>query len=269
MTERIIVMRHLQDVDDLSFKNDSPLLENETARVKIIAQEVSRRAIDLGVRQVSMVTSSKTRAMSTTCAVANHVSQRVSTYFRVDNRIREIDQGKYQLPHGYQPGDNFQPLRDAWSVFFNETFVENNLRYRFGDPVKHPDSSVKHPEIEGYFLEYGENQIEFSIRFYSFLSYFCKEFHNKPDILPLVVTHQSLVARIAETEHIMDQIKNGSMTRPELGTLPLLEWDAFQQLNNQEEMLVEFGGITSSDLSTVTEFTDILDSEVAHLKSLL
>ena len=268
MVERIMVMRHFKDQDNLFYENNSPVVEDELLRVKNIAAEIAYRATEDGFNSINLITSNKARAEMTTRAVANRVALFLPTTYEIDTRIRELDQGKYVLPGGYKPGDHFQPLQDAWGIFFKETFSEENILYRFGDPVSLEDGSFKYPQIAGAFEECGENQIEFSIRFYSFISDLCGRFGNSPEALPLVVTHQALAARIAELGHIMNKLKNNDIERPIPGSMPRLEWQAFQEIRDNTEMFIEFGGIATMGLSDAAKFVDILNSEVNHLRSL-
>ena len=268
MVERVMVMRHFRDQDNLFYENNSPVVEDELLRVESIAAEIAHHATENGFTSVHMITSNKARAEMTTKAVANRVALFLPATYEVDPRIRELDQGKYILPEGYKPSDYFQPLQDAWSIFFEETFSEENISCRFGDPLLLDNGNFKYPQIAGVFEKYGENQTEFSIRFYSFLSDLCTRFHDSPGVLPIIVTHQALAARISEVGYVMSKIKNGSLTRPIPGSMPKLEWEAFQEIKDNSEMFVEFGGIAMASLSDITEFTDILNSEGNHLRSL-
>lgn len=268
MTDRIILMRHFKDQDNLLFQNNSSLEADELKKAEVVASEISEIAINTGFQEVHFITSDKIRAESTSAVVAQKIPILLNVTCEVDSRIREIDQGSYLLPKEYKPGDHFQVLQDAWSIFFTETFTEGNLYYNFGDPIKLEDCGYKYPEIAEHFDKYGESQLDFSIRFYSFLSDLCKKYHNDSGTLPIVVTHQALVARFFEMGYIINKIKNHDLPQPNLGSIPLLEWNTFQELKNTDNMFIDFGRFKSMSLSEVTDFTVSLDEEIDYLKLL-
>lgn len=268
MTERVVLIRHFQDQDNLLYQNDSPIVENELPKARIAAVEISDSTKEMGFSQIHILASNKKRAEITAREVAREMGFVFPVTTEIDQRIREIDQGTYLLPEGYKPGDYYQPLQDAWKVFFKETFKEGNLWYRFGDPMSNEDGSYKHPELAGYFKKHGENQIEFSIRFYSFIVDLCQRFNNQKDILPIVVTHQALTARFAEITRIAEKVKSGTLTEVNPGKLPLLEWNQFEEVKDDKSMFIEFGGVATFPLTDLYDFVDTLNSEVEYLKSL-
>lgn len=262
MPERIMFMRHLQDQDNLFYQNNSPVLPHELNRAGDIAREIAINAKQAGFDHIHFITSSKSRAAMTANEISNRARLYVNTSLEYDERIRELDQGKYVLPKDYKPGDNFQPLKDAWLIFFDETFKSENLWYRFGNPVQ-TNNGLKYPELAKYFKEYGENQIEFSIRYYSFLSNLYQRFRDKSSVLPVIVTHQALTARFFELSHIAVTRKVVSR-----GSLPLMEWSAFQEIKDRDGLSLDYGGIANMDLATIGNLVETLDSEVNFLKIL-
>jgi len=267
MTETVVLIRHFQDQDNLFCFNDSPVVEAELPKARIASAEILTHAEKISYSYIYIFTSSKQRAETTAQEIAREINGNLQVVLRIDSRIREIDQGKYILPEGYKVGDYFQPLQDAWSAFFRETFEEGNLRYRFGDSLLNGDR-CKYPELVGHFSEFGENQIEFSIRFYSFLIDLCQKFKNQKNILPVVVTHQALTARFAELIKIAEKMKAGSLSNISPGTLPLLEWRQFEEIKGDRDIFIEFGGLTTLPLTLLYDLVDILISEVEFLKKL-
>lgn len=263
MVERVVFMRHLQDQDNLFFQNNSPVVDSELDRAGDVAREIVLEAEEAGIEHIHFITSSKARASMTAESIADRARQSLSVSIEHDERIRELDQGKYRLPDDYKPGDNFQVLKDAWLIFFDETFGRKNLWYRFGDPIKN-GTEYKYPELAKHFIEYGENQVEFSIRYYSFLSDFYKRFKSQEDVLPIVVTHQALATRFFELGHIATT--NQVVTQ---GNLPLMEWDAYQAIKGTtDELLLGYGGISRMSLEAISNLLGTLDSEVTYLRSL-
>lgn len=124
----------------------------------------------------------------------------------------------------------------------------------------------KYPNLAGQFISFGENQIEFSIRFYSFLIDLCSRFKGQEQILPIIVTHQAMTARFAEMVKIAEKVKSGIISHIEPGSLPLLEWQQFEEIKGDRDVFIELGGIATFPISDLYDFTDILRSEVEHLR---
>lgn len=264
MAERVVFMRHLQDQDNLFFKNNSPIIDSELDRVADISKEIATKAKGLGFTRIHLITSSKARAQITAERIAEGVEQCIEASIERDDRIRELDQGNYVLPEDYKPGDNFQVLRDAWLVFFEETFASKNLHYRFGDPAIQIDSTYKYPDLPRHFTKYGENQIEFSIRYYSFLSDLHHRFRDQAETLPIIVTHQALATRFLELSHI--SLSNQVVVQ---GTLPLMEWDAYQEIKNQPQGLnLGYGEASIVSLQTIDNLIQTFEPEIEMLKLL-
>lgn len=269
MTKEVVLVRHLRDEDNLLVGgNDAGLIETELPKARNTAVEISRRGKEKSYDQIFIFSSSKRRAETTAKEVAKELGKEFPVVIEIDRRIREIDQGDYILPPDYKPGDRFQILQDAWLVFFKETFGNGNLTYRFGDPLK-VNEGYKYPDLLGHFRSYGENQTEFSIRFYSFITDLCDRFKGKDKYLPVVVTHQAMTARFAEVIRIAEKVKSGEIIRIEPGTMPLLEWQQFEEINGHRDVFIEFGGVTTFSLSELYGFDDLLKFEIEHLKSLI
>lgn len=269
MTKEVILMRHLQDEDNLLVGgNDAGLMEAELPKARHTAVEILKRSKESNFEQIFIFSSSKKRAELTAREVGKELGNEFPVVIEVDSRIREIDQGDYILPAGYKPGDRFQVLQDAWLNFFKETFENENLDYRFGNPLKKVNGGYKYPGIAGHFRSYGENQVEFSIRFYSFIADLCDRFRGQEKLLPIVVTHQAMTARFAEIIKIAEKVKSGQIAQIKPGTMPLLEWQQFEEINSDRDVFIEFGGVTTFPLSELYDFTDILKSEINYLKEL-
>jgi len=266
MTEKVMLIRHFRDQDNLLYHNDSPIMDEELPKAKVAATEVE--AEFEGISEVEVFVSNKQRAEMTARTIFGHLNGHVSVSINVEPRLREIDQGRYVLPCGYLPGDNFPPLQEAWAVFFHETFKNGNIYYRFGDPMVGEDD-CKYPQLSGHFVEYGENQIEFSIRFYSFLIDICKKYKGRRDVLPVIVTHQAVTARFAEVLSIAEKYRNGAIIIGLVGQLPLLEWGQFEEIRGNRDIFIEYGGVTNFQIDCLYGFAEVLEKEVDYLKSLI
>lgn len=267
MSEKLVLVRHFQDQDNLFYKNDSPIEQSELLKAGAIAQEIVTQTTEKGFSCIHIVASHKKRAEMTAVEIARRIGDTIPVTVETDSRIRELDHGQYILPKDYKPGDYFPPLQDAWKAFFKETFGEEDIWYRFGDPIA-TTGGYKYPELASHFSKYGENQLEFSIRFYSFLADFCLDYQDKKDVLPVVVTHQALTARVAEVARIAEKVKSGSITTVTQGKLPLLEWEQYQELSGNKNVFIEFGGLTTISLIDLYDFVDFLVSEHEYLKTL-
>lgn len=269
MPKEVVLMRHLQDEDNLLVGgNDAGLIEAELPKARHTAVEISLKGKESNFSQVCILSSSKRRAESTAREVGRELGKDFPVVIEIDKRIREIDQGDYILPTDYKPGDRFQILQDAWLIFFKETFENKNIAYRFGDPLL-IDGKYKYPDLLGHFRSFGENQTEFSIRFYSFIADLCDRFKSEDLILPVIVTHQAMTARFAEMVIISEKIKSGKITDIKPGTLPLLEWQQFEEIKGDRDVFIEFGGITTFPMTNLYDFTDILKSEIEYLKTIV
>lgn len=266
MTEKVMLIRHFRDQDNLLYNNDSPIMVEEFPKAEVAATEI--KAEFENIHEVAVFVSNKQRAEMTARMVFDHINASVPVSINVESRLREIDQGRYVLPDGYQPGDNFPPLQEAWTVFFHETFKNGNLHYRFGDPMMGEDG-CKYPQLSGHFVEHGENQIEFSIRFYNFLIDLCKKYKGRKEVLPVIVTHQAVTARFAEVLSIAEKYRHGTINIGHAGSLPMLEWEQFEEIRGNRDVFIEYGGVTSFQIDCLYEFVEVLEREVVYLKSLV
>lgn len=265
----ILLIRHFRDQDNLFYLNDSPVIETELSKARTAAAEILSNLKKFNFNRIHIIGSNKKRSENTARELAKEVGNTIPVTIKIDRRIREIDQGSYTLPPSYKPGDYYPPLQDAWGAFFEETFKQGNLWYRFGDPVKTGNGRYKYPKLATHFTKLGENQIEFSIRFYSFVIDLYQKYGYNKKVLPVIVTHQALTHRFAELGKIAENIKSGSITKVANGRLPFLEWDQLKKIDRSRSASVEFGGVTLFPLSNLSSLVGILNPEVRYLKRLL
>lgn len=269
MAREVLLIRHLPDENNLLIPgNNADLVFAEMPRARLIAAELSRTTRELRYTNLVMITSNKQRAVKTTHEVQRYLGDALPSTIMEDERIRELDQGDYILPVGYKAGDHFQPLQDAWSAFFKETFSNRNLMYRFGDPLSGENGSCKYSELKGHFRSFGENQVEFSIRFYEFVIDICERYMSQENILPVVVTHQAVTARFAELVKIAQKVKDGHITDIEVGAMPLLEWQQFEEINRGNDIFIGFGDATTFSLGNLHTLLNTLKLEILQLRAI-
>lgn len=266
MSENIFLIRHFEDEDNLFQANDNQLINNELLKAGILKEIIISKAFESNIHRAYFLTSNKRRALITARAIANRIEDTMPITIEIDPRIREIDQGSYILPPTYNPGDFYPPLTKAWDVYFAETFKNRNIKYRFGDPLVRNGSS-KYPEISGYFNKYGENQREFSIRFYSFLRDLLQGFSYQKEYIPIIITHQALIARFKEIAMIAEKVNLNIINHIDPGTLPLLEWEQFQEMYGSKDAFIGHGEITTFSLSTLDGLHDTLMKEIKYLQT--
>lgn len=263
MDKNIFLIRHFKDADNLFGANDNPILKSELLKVGKLAKSIISELPRSNPDRACILTSCKRRAVMTAKEIAKEIENFLPTKVEIDPRIREIDQGECVLPPTYNPGDFYPPLAKAWEVYFAETFENKNLTYRFGDPLD-KDGSLKYPEISESFSKYGENQIEFSIRFYSFVRDLLQTFSGQRECVPIIVTHQAMLARFREIVMIAEK---ADLNNIDLGTLPLLEWEQFKEISKNKDGFAEHGEITILSLSPLCGLQSILIREIEYLKS--
>jgi|GEM_PF-1320601 len=170
ISEELIIIRHLEDKDDLSGGRDTPLAEGQLDKVQRIANEVVHETLSQGYKGVLFCTSPRKRVVETVQLVHRAISEMgdpVKVITTTHEGLIDLDHGEFVLPADYRPGDRYEPFTQAWVIFTNESFGEGNKRYHFGDPVKLPDGGYKYPEIAGHFTRFGETYSDFAIRLYS------------------------------------------------------------------------------------------------------
>lgn len=177
--EKILVARHLDDIDDLAtYGRDAPIEDTfeNAKKLTSIADAIYEQVVCKGRRTVMFVTSPRLRAKQTAQLLSNDLELRsgglIRTFFSVNDDLRSTEQGRFILPDNYQAGDVFLGLDMANKIFDQETHgsdygLEDNIDYHFGDPIEYPNGSYKYPEIANYFVEYGESYRESLLRIYN------------------------------------------------------------------------------------------------------
>lgn len=113
--------------------------------------------------------------------------------------VREIYQGNFKILEDHVHGTEYKPLVDAWTVW-QQKLDACELLYRFGDPITDPLGSAQHPELVGWFEEFGEHQADFSLRLYRLLA---DVFEGVEQGFQMIIGHQASCSRI---QRILDAV---------------------------------------------------------------
>jgi broad specificity phosphatase PhoE len=168
--QNLLVIRHLEDISDLSNSRDSSLESGQEAEVEHISEVIYYDFELSGAKAIFLNVSSKKRARETADLIKdgifkNHPEAKV--YVNPDNGLADLDHGEYKLPEGYKIGDHFQVFEDAWKIFIDETFNKCNIDYRFGESYVESNGTEKYPDLSETFTKPGESYREVCIRLYS------------------------------------------------------------------------------------------------------
>lgn len=192
--KNLLVVRHLEDINDLSNSRDSSLESGQEAEAERISEAIYSDFKLSGAKAIFLNVSSKKRAHETAnlikdAILKNHPEAKV--YVNLDDGLADLDHGEYKLPEGYKTGDHFQVFEDAWKIFTDETFNKRNIDYRFGESYVEADGTKKYPDLSESFTKPGESYREVCIRLYSSILDFYKnrERFEQGGIKLYVVTH--------------------------------------------------------------------------------
>lgn len=160
---------HLDEVDDLQkHGRDAPLAETEKNEedLNTIVDTIISKVRGLDKKAVMLISSSKMRTEETAQLIGAEIKQRLGNDIKIrytsEEDLRAPDQGEFILPESYKPGSFFEGLKIASGIFYEESLSHSNqnIHYRFGDPVVKPDGSYKYPVLAKYFKESGETYAE-------------------------------------------------------------------------------------------------------------
>ncbi|HEX9008019.1 MAG TPA: hypothetical protein VF837_02045, partial [Patescibacteria group bacterium] len=184
----------------------------------------------------------------------------------VNPNLRELDQGKLKLPDDYQSGTYFAPLKEAWSAFWNESFiVSHDLTYRFGSSFA--QGELKYPNFSKYFEYPGESYKDETIRLYTAIHEFGKKINHNCRIKPIVVTHGAPLAIFRELELIANDVLMEKLDlRP--GQLVQMSWDYFAKRKTNQHP--DYGQACELTITSLFDnrIRKLLEQEINYLKEL-
>ncbi len=237
--EGITVIRHLRDTDDLvNHGTDNPLEKGQDQIAFNLGCKLREESVNEGYRGIFLISSPKTRATETTNILRQGISQgniSFKTRMVVNPDIRELDQGQLKFPECYKSGTRFEPLKNAWKIFWAETFGENHdLTYKFGDSVA--QGRLKYPELLDTFEIPGECYKEQAIRLYTAalkLGNDIKQFE-RVKFKPIIITHGAPFAIYRELDVIANDFEKGLIDIP-VGGLVQLSWDYYNKRTENKQ----------------------------------
>ncbi len=192
--QNLLVIRHLEDISDLSNSRDSSLESGQEAEAERISEVIYSDFELSGAKAIFLNVSSKKRAWETASLIKSIINEKhpdARVYVNPDNGLTDLDHGEYKLPEGYKIGDHFQVFEDAWKIFIDETFNKCNIDYRFGESYVASDGTEKYPDLSETFTKPGESYREVCIRLYSSILDFYenRERFEQSGVKLYVVTH--------------------------------------------------------------------------------
>lgn len=242
----ILILRHLNDVQDfrVHYRN-TPIIQSEKRKVPKIAKSIKNFARENSKNKICFVSSDQIRASDTANLVKDKILQLdPELYVRldIDSRIKDLYHGEYNVPSDYQIGEKLPALAVSTKCYIDQTFNKRNIDYRNGDVC-----GDRYPELRGLFHSLGENQREFSIRFYNFMADFLSRVKAEPDTLFIVVAHTAIVFRFFELSLIVDY------SQISIGDLTFEEWSQASRLdrNPSSQIFISPGEIKRLDLASI------------------
>jgi hypothetical protein len=182
-------------------------------------------------------------------------------------RLTGLNHGEFNLGNDYKPGDEFLPDKKAWGIWINETFNKRNLTYRYGDPLL-CNGIAQYPELLNQFTQFGESQLDFSLRVYSFIIDFLNQTESDNSI-QLVSSHLAVVLRMAEILAVTNTLDNQFLKTLYLGTLPFEEWNHMSKLpEGTVSKVVNPIYTLELDLSKLRPYLTMLEVERDYLLAL-
>lgn len=271
MSKEIVLLRHFEDERAAYNYRNGNIIEVQQGQIECACKEISRTLEETGRNSIVFITSPLYRAVQTT----NLVTQQLKAEKDIEIQI-EIDARLSALRHGIyrelDPASLLKVESDAWRAFVDQTFNKGNILYRHGDPFIE-EGAVKYPELLDMFTEYGENQLEFTIRTYSFIldivptyDQYCKD-----GKMMVISSHLAPLLRMNE---ILNLSKKGL---PPLrgkfigaGRMFLEEWGQMPEIVNMPEIkkILIPGGFALINFEDLTDYLPAIDSELHFLVAL-
>jgi len=274
--EKMAIVRHLEDINNLKeFGLDGILKPNQERESDKISKELIDLAVEEGAEVIDIFSSNQNRASETARKLDESINSIKPGFSKlnIDKRIRDLNQGTPNLPGDYSEGQDFEPLRDAWNIFWDETFVKKDLLYRFGSPES-SDGIRKFPELEGAFSEYGECYAQLAERLYDFTyELFTQEKQSKPNNMIGLVGHSITFGVMHELAVISKDYTDKFPNKPiPLGELPKITWEYFDKLKKGVlNKNPEYGEINFCDITKMKDeiFLENLSVERDVLRGLM
>lgn len=199
-SSHMILVRHGVDIPTLSKDLNQPLTEETKPDIRALGKQMIRFFGRIGTTKIIVRHSNRLRAIQTTDILAEELfGANFSTEIHEAVGVREIYQGNFKILEDHVHGTEYKPLVDAWTVW-QQKLDACELLYRFGNPVTDSSGSAQHPELVGWFEEFGEHQADFSLRLYRLLA---DTFEDAERGFQVIIGHQASCSRI---QRILDAV---------------------------------------------------------------
>ena len=209
-SEVMILVRHGIDVVILSQDLNQSLTEDTKPDIVTLGKQMIGFCKKINARQTQIRHSNRLRAIQTAAITAEEFfTAGIPTEIFETVGVREIYQGDFVIKN-HTHGREYKPLMDAWSVW-QQRLNACELLYRFGDPIVGVDGKAEHPELVGWFKEFGEHQGEFSLRLYLLLK---EVFEETSDSLQIIVGHQASCSRIQRVINATSKLSSTDEFKP-------------------------------------------------------
>lgn len=240
---KINVARHIEDIDDLRQKNDAGINWEKRDQSIEIADQIIEEANESNAKIVLFIASPKKRVRDTAELVRERIREEsdLKSTITIENDIREIDQGDFNLPADYVPGQIVPELKEAWEIFWFETFDKENLLYRFGS-TKNKYGEDIYLNLENFFISTGENYTEFCLRLYSSVLKMAENpaLMKREGVKIAIMTHAAPLSIFKELEEVARKMTEEDYDF-ETGTLMRLCWENFNK--RKIDVATKFGHI--------------------------
>lgn len=272
---KISVIRHLDEIDDLDkYGRDGVLVDGQENKAEEIAGELYKELKERNKKAVLFVASPRIRTKQSAKIVINALLKKDSTLkcsLVQENDLREIDQGKFILPADYIKGERYEGLSIADKIFTKETHASDygekndNYDYRYGDPVLIEDRQYKYPDLNQFFIEYGESYRDVLLRIYSLVIKTSEKINKLGENTELVVvTHGQTTQIFRDLKEVASLIKNKLVEYKE-GELPKLCWGLYKKRDSSKKVTGSLDIISVEDLAD-PYLVEILKNETSFLK---
>lgn len=244
----VLVARHLDDIDNLVlYGRDGPLADTEenTAKLEELSNIVCERIIENNRRWILFVSSPRLRASQTAVKIGERVQEHsegnVRTFYSINQNLHSTDQGDILLPPEYYPGQKFTGLQLASNIFDRETHgsdfgVEDNIDYRFGDPVLRQDGTYKYPELAGHFSRYGETYRETLLRLFGAVLETAGKYERlKSHTELVVVAHGQQFHLFSELAALGEAIQSGALGYYPGASIKLM-WEIYKNTDENQKV---------------------------------
>lgn len=264
LDKNLFIIRHLEDINDLSNSRDSSLENGQETEAEHISEAIYSDFELSGAKAIFLNVSSKKRARETAEIVKSSMLKyhpEIKLYINPDDGLVDLDHGEYVLPEDYKIGDHLQVFEDAWKIFTDETFNKHNIDYRFGESMTKTDGTEKYPDLANFFIKPGESYREVCIRLYSSILNFYKnrERFEKGGIKLYVVTHSLPFGIFRSMMGLVQEYEAGKLDFKQ-GELINLCWKYYNSGKLGRSTYGQVSDVPSSILNN-SKFMSILEAE--------